>query len=105
MGDAGEPSPTHKAVDRKLPTRPRDEIARLGDEIYERDIRPQVEVDRGGEIVSIDVDTGKWAVGDDILEAVDRLRAHCPEAINVWSLRIGHRAVHNFGGRSLGILR
>ena len=78
MGDAGEPSPTHKAVDRKLPTRPRDEIARLGDEIYERDIRPQVEVDHGGEIVSIDVDTGKWAVGDDILEAVDRLRAHCP---------------------------
>lgn len=40
------------------PTRPRDEIARLGDEIYERDIRPQVEGNRHGEIVSIDVDSG-----------------------------------------------
>ena len=105
MGDAGEPSPTHKAVDRKLPTRPRDEIARLGDEIYDRDIRSQVEADRGGEIISIDVDTGKWAIGADLLAAAGRLRALRPEAINVWSLRIGHRAVHNFGGRSLGILR
>lgn len=102
MGDAGGPSTTHNGIDRRLPTRPRDEIARLGDEIYERDIRPQVETDHHGEIVSIDVDTGKWAIGNELLEAVDRLRAQRPEAVNVWSLRVGHRAVHKFGGRSLG---
>ena len=84
-----------------MPTRPRDEIARLGDEIYERDIRPQVEEDRHGEIVSIDVDSGCWAIGNDLLAAAGRLRAHRPEAINVWSLRIGHRAVYKFGGGSL----
>ena len=105
MGDTGELSPTHNGIDRKLPTRPRDEIARLGDEIYERDIRPRVEADHDGEIVSIDVDTGKWAIGDDTLEAVDRLRALRPQAVNIWSLRVGHRAVHKFGGRSLGIVR
>ena len=82
------------------PTRPKDEIARLGDEIYERDIRSQVEADHHGEIVSIDVESGGWAIGDSILEAVDRLRAQCPDAINVWSLRVGYRAVHKFGGRS-----
>ena len=85
------------------PTRPRDEIARLGDEIYERDIRPQVEGDRHGEIVSIDVDSGSWAIGDDLLTAADRLRAQHPEAINVWSLRVGHRAVYKFGGGSLRV--
>ena len=105
MGDASELSPMHKAVDRRCPTRPRDEIARLGDEIYERDIRPHVETDHQGEIVSIDVDTGKWAIGGELLEAADRLRAQCPEAVNVWSLRVGYRAVHKFGGRSLGIFR
>jgi len=82
-----------------------DEIALLGDEIYERDIRARVEADHHGEIVSIDVDSGTWAVGDDILDAVDRLRAQCPEAIDVWSLRVGSRAVHTFGGRSLGTAR
>ena len=87
------------------PTRPSDEIAHLGDEIYERDIRARVEADHHGEIVSIDVDSGTWAVGDDILDAVDRLRAQRPEAIGVWSLRVGCRAVHTFGGRFLGIVR
>lgn len=85
------------------PTRPKDEIAHLGDEIYERDIRSQVEADHHGEIVSIDVESGNWAIGDSILEAVDRLRAQCPDAIDVWSLRVGYRAVHKFGGRSLGV--
>ena len=101
MGDTGELSPTNSGVDRKLATRPRDEIARLGDEIYERDIRPRVEADHDGEIVSIDVDTGKWAIGDDLLGAAGRLRAQRPEATNVWSLRVGHRAVYKFGGGSL----
>ena len=87
------------------PTRPKDEIARLGDEIYERDIRSQVEADHHGEIVSIDVESGNWAIGSSILEAVDRLRAQCPDAIDVWSLRVGYRAVHKFGGRSLGVIQ
>ena len=87
------------------PTRTKEEIAQLGDEIYERDVRGQVEADHHGEIVSIDVDSGNWAIGDNILEAVDRLQAKRPEAIDVWSLRVGYRAVHKFGGGSLGIVR
>ena len=92
-------------TDRKLPIRPRDEIARLGDEIYRRDIRPQVESDHAGEIVSIDVDSGNWAIGETILEAVDSLRAQRPEAVDVWSLRVGYQAAHKFGGGSLGTVR
>ena len=73
----------------------------MGNDIYERDIRSQVEADHHGEIVSIDVDTGIWAIGGDILDAVDRLRTLRPDATDVWSLRVGHSAVHHFGGRSL----
>ncbi|MCY3919694.1 MAG: hypothetical protein OXG38_07805 [Chloroflexi bacterium] len=79
-------------------TRPKDEIARLGDEIYERDIRRQVEADHDGELLAIDVDTGNWAVGDEVLDEIDRLRAEHPEAINVYRLRVGYRAVGSLGG-------
>ena len=74
----------------------------MGGELYEHGIRQKVEAGHHGEIVSIDVDSGEWAVGGDILDAVDRLRAQRAEAIDVWSLRVGHRAAHRFGGRSLG---
>ena len=84
-----------------VPTHSKEEIACLSDEIYERHIRAQVEPAHHGKIVSIDVDSGKRALAEDILEAVDRLRAWFQEAIVVWSLRVGYRAVHNFGGRSL----
>ena len=104
MRNAYRPSP-RRSLRPTAPTRPKEEIARLGDEVYERDVRGQVETDHHGEIVSIDVDSGSWAIGDSILEAVDRLRVQRPEAIDVWSLRVGYRAVHKFGGGSLGIVR
>ena len=80
------------------PTRPNDEIARLGDEIYERDVREQVVADHDGEYVAIDVDSGKWAVADELLAARERLRVQQPEAIDVWLLRVGYRAVGSLGG-------
>ena len=80
------------------PTRSIEESARLGKEIYERDIRALVEADHDGEIVAIDVETGSWAVGAEVLEAVDRLREQCPEALDVWALRVGYRALDSLGG-------
>ncbi len=78
--------------------RPKEETARLGDEIYERDIRPQVEDEHDGEYVAIDVDSGIWAIGDDLLAAVNRLRATYPEAFDVWLVRVGYRATGSIGG-------
>ena len=83
------------------PTRPGDEIARLGREIYEREIRHQVEAGHHGEVVAIDVDSGKWAIGEEVIEAVDRLRVQRPGAINVLCERVGYRALVSFGGHSL----
>ncbi|MDE2815337.1 MAG: hypothetical protein OXM03_13175 [Chloroflexota bacterium] len=100
MRDADTPAPTQspKII---TPTRPGEEIARLGDEIYERDIRQQVEADHHGEVVAIDVDTGSWAIGDNVIAATDRLRIQHPDASDVWLLRVGYRALHHFGGRPL----
>jgi len=78
-----------------------DETARLGDEIYERDIRQNVEADHHGAVVAIDVDSGTWAVGDNVIVARDSLRAQRPDAVDVWLLRVGHRALHHFGGHPL----
>jgi len=39
---------------------PKEEFARRGNEIYERDIRPQVEADNKGKYVAIDIETGAW---------------------------------------------
>ena len=83
------------------PRRPREETARLGKEIYDRDIRRQVEADHHGEIVAIDVDSGNWTVADGETAAVDRLRARRPSAVNVLCERVGYRALRSFGAGSL----
>ena len=82
--------------------RPTDEIARLGEEIYERDIRREVETDHHGEVVAIDVDSRCWAIGDTVIAARDRLRAERPDAVNVLFERVGNRALDRFGA---GLLR
>ncbi len=85
-----------------MPTRrPAEETARLGDEIYERDIRPRVEATHHGEIVAIDVESGSWAIADSVLGAAELLREQCPNATNVWSVRVGYRALYSFGGSSV----
>ena len=81
---------------RRLP----EETARLGDEIYERDIRSQVEDSHHGRMVAIDVDSGDYAIDDTALAAVERLRERRPKA-DAWCLRVGYGVLRHFGGRSL----
>ena len=81
--------------------RPREEAARLGREIYERDILPQVEAGHHGEYVAIDVETGDWAIADSESGVVDRLRAQRPSAVDVLVERVGYRALRSFGAGSL----
>ena len=100
MRDAETPAPTQSSRP-TAPTRPLEEIARLGDEIYERGIRSQVEADRHGQYVAIDVDSGVWAIADSELAAAERLRSQRPGAPNVWLLRVGYRAIASIGGGSL----
>lgn len=81
--------------------RPREEVVRLGKEIYEWDIQGKVEGAHHGEIVSIDVESCDWAIGDSVIAATDRLWAQHPDAADIYSLRIGYGVLRHFGGRPL----
>ena len=83
------------------PRRPREEAARLGREIYERDILPQVEADHFGEYVAVDVETGAWAIADSERGVVDRLRVQCPGSVDVLVERVGYKGIRSFGAGSL----
>ena len=85
--------------------RPREEAVRLGKEIYEREILPQVEAGHFGEYVAIDVETGDWAVADGERAAADRLRERRPQAVDVLMERVGYRGLRSFGAGSLRRIR
>lgn len=69
-----------------------EETGRLGDAIYDRDIRSHVEAAHRGRIVSIDVDSGDYAVGDSVIAATDQLRERRTGA-DVWSHAVTIEAV------------
>lgn len=101
MRDANAPVPTRRERPTTPPSHSKEETARRGDEIYEQDIRLQVEADHYGKVVAIDVDSGSWAIGDNVIAATDRLWEQCPDAYDIWCRRVGHRSLHHFGGRPL----
>jgi hypothetical protein len=80
-----------------------EEIARRGQELYETVIRTQVETPENiGKIIAIDVETGNYEIGDDLIVVSLRLQAKCPDAI-MWSERIGFNAVYAVGGTLIRI--
>lgn len=83
----------------RQPRYTKEEHARRGAELYERQVRPQVEAGNHGKIVALDVDSGNFEVAADTLTAADRLLARCPDA-QIWFTRVGYRGVHRFGPRA-----
>jgi hypothetical protein len=82
----------------QTPKYTKEEHARLGNELYERRIRPLVEAGNRAKIVAIDVDSGEFELDSDTLVATNRLLERVPDA-QVWMLRIGYPGVHRFGYR------
>lgn len=76
----------------------KEEFARRGDAIYEKEIRPHLKDSAKGKFLAIDIETGAYEIATDELAACDRLRARLPEA-QIWMVRVGYRAVHGFAGR------
>ena len=86
-------------------SRPREEVVRLGKILYERDIKQQVEDAHRGKIISIDVESGEWAIGESVVATTDGLWKRRPDAINIYSLTIGDEVLYRFGGRGPRLMR
>jgi hypothetical protein len=84
----------------RQPRYSKEEFAQRGDALYESAVRAQVEEGNHGKIVAIDIETGAFELADDTMVAARQLYARVPDA-QPWLVRIGYRAVHRFGARSL----
>lgn len=69
-----------------------------GKQLYEQAIRPRVETRENiGKVISIDVETGDYEIGDDPVVSSRCLHARHPDAAT-WTERIGYNAVYAVGG-------
>jgi hypothetical protein len=74
-----------------------EEIIQHGKELYKK-LRPQVEIAENiGKLISINVETGEYEIGDDLLVTSRRLQAKQADAA-IWAERIGYDAVYGVGG-------
>ena len=84
----------------RQPRYSKEEFAQRGDLIYQTQIHPQIEAGNHGKIVAIDIETGAFEIANDTMTATRRLHERLPDS-QTWVVRIGYRAVHRFGARSL----
>jgi len=74
-----------------------EDVESLGEEIYEQQIRQNVEVGNKGKFVVIDVETGEYEIDEDDLQATKRALAKRPNAV-LYGLRIGYPTAYTLGG-------
>jgi hypothetical protein len=75
-----------------------EEITKRGKELYENSLRTQIETAENiGKIVSINVETGEYEIGDDLIITTRRLQAKQADA-PIWAGRMGFNAVYAVGG-------
>ncbi|MDZ7960523.1 MAG: hypothetical protein RMY34_22015 [Aulosira sp. DedQUE10] len=76
------------------PTFSDEEVVQRGKDIYDKQIRTQVETAENiGKIISIDIESGDYEIDDDLLITCRRLQARHSNAI-LWTERIGFNAVY-----------
>ncbi len=75
-----------------------DEIARLGNAMYDREVAPRTTAQDASRFVAIDVDSGAFEIDADELSAARRLRAGHPDA-QIWLRRVGVPYLHRFSPR------
>lgn len=83
----------------RQPRYSKEEAARRGMEIYDRDLRSRFEAGNHGKILAIDIETGQHELAEDTVAGSERLFQRLPDA-QIWFVRIGHRAVHRIGLRT-----
>jgi hypothetical protein len=85
-----------------IPPQPRyskEEFARRGNEIYEREVQPRLTEEDRGKLVAIDIERGTFEVDADEIAASHRLLARNPDA-QIWFRLVGSPQTRRFGPRS-----
>ena len=77
----------------------KEELARLAHEIYEREIREEVEPGQVGRFLALDVESGDYEVADGVLEASERLTGRRPGAVPHLMRVGGYGAAYGIGAR------
>ena len=79
-----------------------EEIAQRGEEIYERDLRVQLDTQENqGKFLIIDIETGAYEIDREDLVATERLLARHANTMT-YGLRIGYEAAYELGGHLRG---
>jgi hypothetical protein len=94
----------------EIPERPADEIARRGEEVYEREIRPRLGVaklaEHAGGYLVLDIESGDYAIADHALAATRALKRRKPDAVP-YLMRVAPdgsaRPAYRLGGRSVTV--
>lgn len=68
-------------------------VKEIGKAIYDQKIKDDLGPEFKGKVVAIDIYSGDYEIGDDDLEATDRLMERRPDAY-MWMERVGYPAVH-----------
>jgi hypothetical protein len=73
-----------------------DELANLGGDIFDKQVRPLLRPEDDGKFVAIDVETGDYEVDEDDYTVVTRLRLRKPTA-DIWLMRAGYQTTYRIG--------
>jgi hypothetical protein len=81
-----------------MPTTKRslDELAALGSDLFNREIRPALRPEDEGKFIAIDVETGAYEIDEDDYAAVTRLRSRKPNA-DIWLMQAGYPTTCRIG--------
>jgi hypothetical protein len=82
------------------PRHSKEEFARRGQEIYDRDVRPHLKAEDDYKLVAIDIETGMWEMDRDGCTATERLYARNPDA-QPYLIRVGQPATFQISPRIL----
>lgn len=78
----------------------REEIGRLGEEIYHREIRSKVMPQEKGRFLLLDIETGDYRVDEEDLLAEKRLCSRRPEG-TFYGFRVGYTSAYALSGRMI----
>ncbi len=88
--------PRGNAMPTAKPGRTLDELTRLGEDIFDRELRPALKPEDDGKFVAVDVETGDYEIDEDDYAAVTHLLSRKPAA-DIWLMRAGYRAAYRIG--------